>query len=131
MISRSLKVVSKNLTRLSIPSLSVILAIIGCGAYAGSAHAYYSNYGAIAVGDRGGLGYSWDNPTAIDAYNTAMMNCNSVDYGCEVLTQFIDGCGAIAFNGRRWHGGYGPTLYAAEDDAIEYTSDRIIKWVCD
>ncbi|MFJ5032825.1 DUF4189 domain-containing protein [Streptomyces sp. NPDC088560] len=77
-----------------------------------------SYFGAIAVGNHGGIGKAWDYKSEGAAQQGALTRCP--DSGCKVLTTFVNGCGAIAYNtdsGQYW-GGHGATEYAAENDAI-------------
>ena len=51
--------------------------------------------------------------------------------GCDVIVTFNDGCGAVAWNDSRWHGGHGRTLGEAEDSALQLNDGGAIQaWVC-
>ncbi|NUQ97255.1 MAG: DUF4189 domain-containing protein, partial [Streptomyces sp.] len=90
-----------------------------------------SYFGAIAVGNHGGIGKAWDYKSESAAQQGALTRCP--DSGCKVLTTFVNGCGAIAYNsnsGQYW-GGHGATEYAAENNAIANAGGgRWITWVC-
>ncbi|WP_433336721.1 DUF4189 domain-containing protein [Spirillospora sp. CA-294931] len=89
------------------------------------------NYGAIAVGRNGAVGKAWDYDSAADARRRALNECPTS--GCKVLTTFVNGCGAVAFNSRtnKYWGGNGSTRAAAQRDAISNAGGgRWIAWVC-
>lgn len=89
------------------------------------------NYGAIAVGRNGAIGKAWDYDSPAAARRRALNECPTS--GCKVLTTFVDGCGAVAFNPRtnKYWGGSGSTRSAATSDAISNAGGgRWITWVC-
>ncbi|MEU5884138.1 DUF4189 domain-containing protein [Spirillospora sp. NPDC047279] len=89
------------------------------------------NWGAIAVGRNGAVGRAWDFDTASAARRRALNECPTS--GCKVLTTFVNGCGAIAFNSRtnKYWGGRGDTKAAAQRDAISNAGGgRWTTWVC-
>ncbi|MBC3841390.1 DUF4189 domain-containing protein [Streptacidiphilus sp. 4-A2] len=75
-------------------------------------------YGAIAVSHNGATGKAWNYGSTAAADQAALNSCP--DSGCTVLTSFVNGCGAVAFNPatNQYWGGNGATPIAAEDDAI-------------
>ncbi|MER6174165.1 DUF4189 domain-containing protein [Streptosporangium sp. NPDC001681] len=81
-----------------------------------SAARYY--YGAIAVARDGSIGRSWDYRTASAARKRALKACGRSS--CKVLTTFVNGCGAVAYNSRRnvYWGGRGSTAAKAKRNAI-------------
>ncbi|WP_396447365.1 DUF4189 domain-containing protein [Actinomadura sp.] len=88
------------------------------------------NYGAIAVSPRGAIGKAWDYDTPAAAKRRALKECGS---GCKVLTTFVNGCGAVAYNSKtnRYWGGSGSTKSAAKRNAISNAGGgRSITWVC-
>ncbi|WP_165978251.1 DUF4189 domain-containing protein [Actinomadura darangshiensis] len=88
-------------------------------------------YGAIAVGGRGAIGRAWDYSTASAARQHALSKCR--DSGCKVLTSFVNGCGAVAYNSgtRRYWGGHGDTRSEAQRNAISNAGGgRQVTWVC-
>ncbi|GAA4055141.1 DUF4189 domain-containing protein [Actinomadura miaoliensis] len=89
------------------------------------------NYGAIAVAPNGAVGKAWDYDSAAAARRRALNECPSS--GCKVLTTFVNGCGAVAYNSRtnKYWGGSGATRAAAQRDAISNAGGgRWITWVC-
>lgn len=89
------------------------------------------NYGAFAVGRNGAIGKAWDYDTPAAAKQRALKECPTS--GCKVLTTFVNGCGAIAYNSatHKYWGGYGPTKAAAQKNAISNAGGgRWITWVC-
>ncbi|MFI6521381.1 DUF4189 domain-containing protein [Spirillospora sp. NPDC050679] len=89
------------------------------------------NWGAIAVGRNGAVGKSWDYDTMSAARRRALSACPTS--GCKVLTTFVNGCGAVAFNSKtnKYWGGHGPTKAAAQRNAISNAGGgRWITWVC-
>ncbi|QKW34613.1 DUF4189 domain-containing protein [Actinomadura sp. NAK00032] len=89
------------------------------------------NYGAIAVGRNGAVGKAWDYDTASAARRRALNECPTS--GCKVLTTFVNGCGAVAYNSRtnKYWGGHGSTKAAAQRNAISNAGGgRWIAWVC-
>ncbi|MQY04972.1 DUF4189 domain-containing protein [Actinomadura macrotermitis] len=89
------------------------------------------NYGAIAVASNGAVGKAWDYDTEAGAKRRALNECPAS--GCKVLTTFVNGCGAVAFNSRtnRYWGGSGATKEAAQRNAISNAGGgRWISWVC-
>jgi hypothetical protein len=86
--------------------------------------------GAIAYSRGGGMyGRAWDAPTKAAAVSAAMSACGYTD--CQVLVTFTN-CGAIAYDaaGDR-QGGFGPTLGAAEQDALNRLGGGWIDtWAC-
>ncbi|MEV4676232.1 MULTISPECIES: DUF4189 domain-containing protein [Actinomadura] len=89
------------------------------------------NYGAIAVGRNGAIGKAWDYDTPAAARRRALNECPTS--GCKVLTTFVNGCGAVAYNSRtnKYWGGHGSTKAAAQRNAINNAGGgRWITWVC-
>jgi hypothetical protein len=89
------------------------------------------NYGAIAVGRNGAVGKAWDYDSEAVARRRALNECPTS--GCKVLTTFVNGCGAVAFNPRtnKYWGGRGDTRSEAQRDAISNAGGgRWITWVC-
>ncbi|MEV0611970.1 DUF4189 domain-containing protein [Nonomuraea sp. NPDC050404] len=80
-----------------------------------SARAYY---GAIAVARNGRTGRSWDYSTLSAAKRRALKECGRSS--CKVLTTFVNGCGAVAYNSRRniYWGGRGSTPAKAKRNAV-------------
>lgn len=88
-------------------------------------------YGAIAVARDGSTGRSWDYKTRAAAERRARKVCPRSN--CKVLTTFVNGCGAIAYNSRtnKYWGGQGSTRAAAKKNAISNAGGgRTITWVC-
>ncbi|XRQ03961.1 DUF4189 domain-containing protein [Actinomadura welshii] len=88
------------------------------------------NYGAIAVGRSGAVGKSWDHDSPSTARRRALNECSG---SCKVLTTFVNGCGAVAYNRgtNRYWGGRGDTRSAAQRDAISNAGGgRVVVWVC-
>ncbi|WP_285493564.1 DUF4189 domain-containing protein [Actinomadura sp. NBRC 104425] len=88
-------------------------------------------YGAIAVAPNGAIGKSWDYSSAAAARQRALNECPAS--GCKVLTTFVNGCGAVAYNPNtnKYWGGSGKTRSAAQKDAIANAGGgRWITWVC-
>ncbi|GAA3443369.1 DUF4189 domain-containing protein [Planomonospora venezuelensis] len=81
-----------------------------------SAARYY--YGAIAVSRDGDIGRSWDYGTEATAKRRALRECGHSS--CKVLTTFVNGCGAVAYNSKRnvYWGGRGSTPARAKRNAI-------------
>ncbi|MGI5285039.1 DUF4189 domain-containing protein [Nonomuraea polychroma] len=75
-------------------------------------------YGAIAVSRDGRIGRSWDYSTVAAAKKRALRECRRSS--CKVLTTFVNGCGAVAYNSRRnvYWGGRGSTPARAKRNAI-------------
>jgi Domain of unknown function (DUF4189) len=89
------------------------------------------HYGAIAVAHDGSVGKSWDYSSAATAKRRALSACPRSN--CKVLTVFVNGCGAIAYNPRtnRYWGGQGSSRTAAERDAISNAGGgHWTTWVC-
>lgn len=88
-------------------------------------------WGAIAISDAAKIaGKTWDAPTKSAANSAALSYCGHSD--CQVLTSF-NTCGAIAYNGSSYQGGYGTSLASAELDALGRLgggSGSIISWAC-
>lgn len=86
------------------------------------------HYGAIAYSSNGANGRAWDYPSRSSAEAAAINSCGYTD--CSVLTSFT-GCGAVAYNGRLYYGGSGPTLSAAQNRALSNLGGGWIDtWVC-
>ena len=88
-----------------------------------------TQYGAIAYSSNGSWGRSVNYPSQDAANMTAVAACGYTD--CKVLAQFT-ACGAVASNGRKFQGGVGPTLAAAQADAIAKLGGNgtIDSWGC-
>jgi len=70
-------------------------------------------------GATGAFGWSNNANTKDDAANLAMNYCKQ--YGgtdCKLAAWNVDGCASVAKTDSSWHGGVGPTVAAAEQDAI-------------
>ncbi|MFA1540988.1 DUF4189 domain-containing protein [Actinomadura monticuli] len=88
------------------------------------------NYGAIAVGSNGAIGKAWDYDSMSAAKRRALNECSG---SCKVLTTFVNGCGAVAYNSRtnRYWGGHGSTRAAAQRNALSNAGGgRTVTWVC-
>jgi len=88
-------------------------------------------YGAIAVGSDGSIGKSWDYNSLSAADQGALSKCSGSD--CKVLVDFVNSCGAVAYNSstNRYWGGQGATATEAENDAISRAGGgRWITYVC-
>ncbi|WP_165488458.1 DUF4189 domain-containing protein [Actinomadura formosensis] len=89
------------------------------------------NYGAIAVGRNGAVGKAWDYDSPAAARRRALNECPTS--GCKVLTTFVNGCGAVAYNPRtnKYWGGHGDTRSEAQRNAISNAGGgRWTVWVC-
>ncbi|WP_433179613.1 DUF4189 domain-containing protein [Actinoallomurus sp. CA-150999] len=89
------------------------------------------HWGAIAVASDGSTGKAWDYTSSSAAQRRAMNECPRSS--CKVLTTFVNGCGAVAYNSRtnRYWGGHGDTRSEAESNAISNAGGgRWITWVC-
>ncbi|MFC6880016.1 DUF4189 domain-containing protein [Actinomadura yumaensis] len=89
------------------------------------------NYGAIAVGSNGSFGRAWDYDSPSAARRRALAQCPGS--GCKVLTTFVNGCGAVAYNSRtsKYWGGHGDTRAEAQRNAISNAGGgRWVTWVC-
>ncbi|RAY12749.1 hypothetical protein DPM19_24490 [Actinomadura craniellae] len=88
-------------------------------------------YGAIAVAPDGSTGRAWDYRTRAEAERRALRECPRSN--CKILTVFVNGCGAVAYNSRtnRYWGGQGSSRTAAQRNAISNAGGgRSITWVC-
>ncbi len=90
-------------------------------------------WGAIAISVSAQVaGKTWDAPSESAAKSSAMSYCGESD--CQVLVTFrspVNNCGAVAANNGRYHGGYGATLAAAEQDAINQVGGgTVVSWAC-
>ncbi len=109
-------------------SLAVASIVAGTELVAVPAANAAANWGAIAVSSHGANGRAWDYPTRASAERAALNSCPGA---CKVLTSFANSCGAVAQNPRSFHGGTGPTLYAAQRSAITLNGGgSILAWVC-
>jgi len=73
----------------------------------------------VYSGATGAFGWANGASTKDDASNTAMNFCKQ--YGgtdCKLAAWAVDECAALARSDTSWHGGTGPTIDAAEKDAI-------------
>ncbi|MFB4311729.1 DUF4189 domain-containing protein [Actinomadura sp. GTD37] len=89
-----------------------------------------SNYGAIAVGSNGAIGKAWDYDSMATARRRALNECSG---SCKVLTTFVNGCGAVAYNSstNKYWGGHGDTRAAAQRNALSNAGGgRTVTWVC-
>jgi hypothetical protein len=85
-------------------------------------------YGAIAYAPNGSVGTAYDFPSRPIAEQGALDACGQGD--CKVLSGFSQ-CGAVANDGNAFQGGTGPTLAAAEGDALSRLGDGWIdSWAC-
>jgi len=111
-----------------VSSLAVAGIASGAQLVAAPAANAVGNWGAIAVSSNGSNGRSWDYASRADAERAALNSCPGA---CKVLTTFVNSCGAVAQNRRSFHGGSGPTLYAAQRNAITLNGGgSILAWVC-
>ena len=89
-----------------------------------------NGYAAIAYSGNGASGWAagYDSPGA--ARQTAINYCGYTD--CDVLASYgPGGCVAVAYDGGRFYGGTGPSLAAAENDAINNLGGGWIdSWAC-
>lgn len=90
-------------------------------------------WGAIAVSPSASVaGKTWDAPSESAARSSAMSYCGQSD--CKVLVTFrspTNNCGAIAYNNGKYQGGYGASLSAAEQDALNLVGGgTIVSWAC-
>lgn len=72
-------------------------------------------WAAIAVGDKGKSGMSWNYPTRQEAINGAVAECGKSDTNCKVKLSYID-CGALA---RSEDGALGWAHYSEMNKAVE------------
>lgn len=107
---------------------ATLLVAVGAIAFsalgsAASANADVDKYVAIAYLPATGA-HGWENnETALSwAKDSAEVNClHYTDYrsgSCVVAVWAKNGCAALAVDGDRWHGAYGPNLAAAENAAL-------------
>ncbi|WP_139140946.1 protein kinase domain-containing protein [Streptomyces oceani] len=90
-----------------------------------------NEWGAIAVGQDGSNGRSWDYDTESAAKSGALSQCSGTN--CKVVTTFHNGCGAVAYNEstRYYHGGSGDTAAEAKRDAQNNVGGgRVVTWAC-
>ena len=90
---------------------------------------YY--YGAIAVSSDGSDGRSWNADSAATADQLALDKCPRSN--CKVLTTFVNGCGAVAYNPQNnmYWGGSGATAVEAQNSAIARAGGgHWIVWQC-
>ena len=75
-------------------------------------------YGAIAISRDGSSGASFNADSAAAAGRPALDNCRRSD--CTLITQFVNSCGAAAYNPStgRYRGGHGTTATEAENNAV-------------
>jgi hypothetical protein len=75
-----------------------------------------ANFGAIAYDlQTNGYGISWDQPSQSAADQNALSQCGKNGSNCEVVTRFVDQCGAYAVGpGEIWGSGYGGSRAVAE-----------------
>ncbi|NDK92608.1 DUF4189 domain-containing protein [Gordonia desulfuricans] len=93
------------------------------------ANAYTNYYGAIALNtSTGAYGRSWDYGSYGQARSAALGSCG---YGCRVVTDFVNGCGAVASSTNYWGYGRAPSLYRAQSNALSAAGGGYIyTWVC-
>jgi hypothetical protein len=87
-------------------------------------------YGAIAVAHDGAYGRSWNYYNEAAADEKALNECAG---SCAILVNFVNGCGAIAYNRatNMYWGSTGRTSTEAIDNAISRAGGgRWITWVC-
>ena len=73
----------------------------------------------VYSGATGAFGWSNNADSKDDASNTAMNFCRQ--YGgtdCKPAAWAVNGCAALAKSATSWHGGFGPTIDAAEKNAV-------------
>lgn len=93
------------------------------------AHAYGNYYGAIALNiSDGTVGRAWDYDSYAEADSAALGACG---YGCKVVVDFVNGCGAVASSPDYWGYGRGSSLYTAQSNALYAAGGgEIYTWVC-
>ncbi|MCV7194789.1 DUF4189 domain-containing protein [Mycolicibacterium brumae] len=88
-----------------------------------------SGFGAIAYAPNGASGWAVRYGNRGAAEQTARNYCGYTD--CKVLTSFVGGCGAVAYNGFTYQGGGGATLAEAQNDAMgRLGGGWIDSWAC-
>jgi hypothetical protein len=86
------------------------------------------SYGAIAYAPNGSVGTALDWSSRPVAEQGSLDACGYDD--CKVLSSFSQ-CGAVAYDGNAFQGGTGPTLAAAEGDAMgRLGGGWIDSWAC-
>ena len=83
-------------------------------------------YGAMAFGDQGAEGMSWNQTSAADADRTALGYCNRNGTNCKIVYRFQNTCGGIAVSEDQRHAesATGPTKEQATDSAIAACKSR-------
>jgi hypothetical protein len=83
-------------------------------------------YGAIAYGDRGAEGMSWNQTSAADADQVALNVCGRYGTNCKLVYRFQNACGALAKSDDERHSeaATGPTKEQAEANAIAACKSR-------
>ena len=108
---------------------TIAAAVLTVAVSAPAANAYTNYYGAIAVSSNGATGRAWDYSSETAASNAAESFCGYTD--CESLTTFVNGCGAIAYDGSTYQGGRGDSLWEAQRSArSRLGGGTIVSWVC-
>ncbi|BBX97679.1 DUF4189 domain-containing protein [Mycobacterium lacus] len=86
------------------------------------------HHGAIAVAPNGAIGKSWHQRSKARAVEVALEQCGV--RSCKVLSHFTR-CGAVAYDGSKYHGGAGLTRGAAEIDAVSRLGGGwVVEWAC-
>lgn len=85
-----------------------------------------ANFGAIAYDlETNAYGVSWDQPSQALAYQNALFQCSKHGNNCEVVTRFVDQCGAYAVGPAQiWGSGYGGSRVVAERAALFYCNQH-------
>jgi hypothetical protein len=83
-------------------------------------------YGAVAFGDQGAQGMSWNQTSAADADRAALNLCGRYGKNCKLLYRFQNTCGALAKSedGRHAEAATGPSQQQAETNAIAACRSR-------
>jgi hypothetical protein len=83
-------------------------------------------YGAVAFGDQGAEGMSWNQTSAADADQVALNYCARSGKNCKVVYRFQNTCGALAKSddGSHAEAATGPSQQQAETNAIAACRSR-------
>lgn len=83
-------------------------------------------FGAIAFGDRGAEGISWNQTSSPDADRVALNNCSKYGPNCKLVYRFQNTCGALAESddGRHFEVATAPTREQAEASAVGICKSR-------
>ena len=112
-----------------------ICQAISGGASSAPVVRWRDNWGAIALNPDANLGAANNEPTRLDAIDTAMRNCASTGVdNCVLSKVYVNACGAVAW-GRR-NGGHAAwatdrTIEDAEAVALETCQEQVKGDVCE